>query len=225
GTNIENMKKDVQPLLEKIEQDPSVEYSVLSIGYNSAKEIHKAKIYAKMKPKEQRVGISQEDMVIKYTNQFKNYKNMVITVEDLPPFDTGSSNAPIQIVVTGDDLDILNETTQKIMTMLSHTNGVTNIDRDYESGKPEIKIDIKRQNAQKVGVSASEIAGILGSAYSSTEAISFYEEKGRQFDITLRFDDQYRKSIDDMKKLQVRSTNGDLVSLEGIVNFEETKST
>ena len=225
GTNIENMKKDVQPLLRKIEQDPAVEYSVLSIGYNSAKEIHKAKIYAKMKPKEQRVGISQEDMVIKYTNEFKNYKNMVVTVEDLPALDTGSSNAPIQIVVTGDDLDVLNETTQKIMTMLSHTKGVANIDRDYESGKPEIKIDIKRQNAQKAGVSASEIAGILGSAYSSTQAISFYEEKGRQFDITLRFDDQYRKSIDDMKKLQVRSTNGDLVSLEGIVSFEETKST
>jgi len=225
GTNIENMTQEVQPLLKKIENDPAVEYSVLSIGYNSAKEIHKAKIYAKMKPKEKRAGISQEDMVIKYTNEFKNFKNMIVTVEDLPPFDTGSSNAPIQIVVTGDSLDVLNETTRKIMDMLSHTKGIVNIDRDYETGKPEIKIDIKRQNAQKAGVSASEIAGILGSAYSSTQAISFYEEKGRQFDITLRFDDAYRKSIDDMKKLQVRSTTGDLVSLEGLVTFEENTNT
>jgi HAE1 family hydrophobic/amphiphilic exporter-1 len=224
GTNLETMKKKVQPLLDKIDADSAVAYSVLSIGYNSANEIHKAKIYAKLKNKSDRT-LTQEDLVIKYSNIFKSVKDMVVTVEDLPPFDTGGSNAPIQIVLTGDDLDILDETSQKVMKMLANTNGVTNIDRDYESGKPEIKIDIKRQNAQLSGVSASEIAGILASAYSSDRAISYYEEKGRQFDITLRFEDQYRSSIDDMKKLQVRSADGSFVSLEGLVTFEQSNST
>ena len=224
GTNLETMKKKVQPLLDKINSDEMVEYSVLSIGYNSAKEIHKAKIYAKLKPKVQRV-LTQEAMVVKYTDEFKTIKDMVVTVEDIAAFDTGGSNAPVQIVLTGDDLDVLNETSKKVMDMLANTKGVTNIDRDYESGKPEIKIDIRRQNAQIAGVSAQEIAGILGSAYSSDRAISYYEENGRQFDITLRFDDEYRKSIDDMKKLQVRSQDGDFVSLEGLVTFEQSSST
>ncbi|MEA3353014.1 MAG: efflux RND transporter permease subunit [Campylobacterota bacterium] len=224
GTNLETMRKRVQPLLDKINRDEAVEYSVLSIGYNAAREIHKAKIYVKLKSKEQR-KLTQEQIVMKYTNEFKIIKDMVITVEDLPPFDTGSSNAPIQIVLTGDDLDVLNVTSKKVMAMLSNTNGVTNIDRDYESGKPEIKIDIKRQNAQLAGVSANEIAGILASAYSSDKAISFYEEKGRQFDITLRFEDKYRSSIEDMKRVQVRNINGQFVSLEGLVTFEQNSST
>ena len=224
GTNLETMKKKVQPLLDQIDSDDAVEYSVLSIGYNSAKEIQKAKIYAKLKAKNQR-DLTQEELVMKYTDIFKVYKDMVITVEDLPPFDTGSSNAPVQLVLTGDNLDILNETSKKVMDMLANINGVTNIDRDYESGKPEVRIDIKRQNAQIAGVSAMDIAGILGSAYSSDRAISYYEEKGRQFDITLRFEDQYRKSIDDMKKLQVRASDGSFVSLEGLVTFESMEST
>ena len=224
GTNLESMKKKVQPLLDKIDNDDAVEYSVLSIGYNSAKEIQKAKIYAKLKAKTQR-ALTQEELVVKFTNEFKVFKDMVITVEDLPPFDTGSSNAPIQLVLTGGDLDILDATSKKVMDMLANINGVTNIDRDYESGKPEVRIDIKRQNAQIAGVSAMEIAGILGSAYSSDQAISYYEEKGRQFDITLRFEDQYRKSIDDMKRLQVRASDGSFVSLEGLVTFESMKST
>ncbi len=225
GTSLENMKKNIQPLVDKIEKDSAVEYSVISIGYNSAKEIHKAKIYVKMKPKEQRVGTSQEDMVVKYTNEFKSIKDMTITVEDLPPFDTGSSNAPVQVVITGDDLDVLEKTTTKVMEMLKNTKGLVNIDRDFESGKPQIKINIKRQNTQVAGVSANEIAGILASAYSSDSAISFYEEKGRQFDITLRFEDKYRKSIEDMKKLQVRAQNGEFVSLEGLVTFQEDTTT
>jgi len=224
GTNLETMKKKVQPLLKKIESDDAVEYTVLSIGYNDAKEIHKAKIYAKLKPKEQR-ELNQEQIVLKYTNEFKAIKDMVITVEDLPPFDTGSSNAPIQIVITGDDLDVINDTSKKVMNMLKEVNGVTNIDRDYEEGKPEIRIDIKRQNAQIAGVSAEQIAGILSSAYSSDRAISYYEEKGRQFDITLRFEDIYRKSVEDMKKLQVRASDGSFVALEGLVTFEQKDST
>ncbi len=224
GTNLETMKEKVQPLLKEIEKDDAVEYTVLSIGYNSAQEIHKAKIYAKLKPKGER-KLSQEQMIIKYTNEFKDIKDMVITVEDIPPFDTGSSNAPIQIVLTGDDLDILNETSKKVMSLLENTNGLTNIDRDYEAGKPEIKIDIKRQNAQLAGVSAREIAGILSSAYSSDRPISYFEEKGRQFDITIRFEDRYRESIEDMKKLQVRNSEGSLVSLEGLVGFEQNTST
>jgi len=224
GTSLEKMRKKVQPLLDTIDADDAVEYSVLSIGYNGAKEIQKAKIYAKLKPKAKR-DLTQEALVVKYTDKFKNIKDMVITVEDLPPFDTGASNAPIQIVLTGDDLDVLDKTSKKVMSLLSNIKGVSNIDRDYESGKPEISIDLNRQNAQLAGVSAMDIAGILGSAYSSDRAISYYEEKGRQFDITLRFEDKYRKSIEDLKKLQVRSSNGTFVPLEGLVTFEQKEST
>ncbi len=224
GTNLETMKEKMQPLLDEIDSDEAIAYSVLSIGYNSAEEIHKAKIYAKLKPKAER-SLTQEEMVIKYTDKFKTIQDMVVVVEDISPFDTGSSNAPIQIVLTGDDLDVLNKTSKKVMTMLEGVNGVTNIDRDYEEGKPEIKIDVKRQNAQLAGVSANDIAGILASAYSSDRAISYFEEKGRQFDITLRYDDQFRKSIDDMKKLQVRNLEGQFVSLEGLVTFEEREGT
>lgn len=220
GTSLEEMKKKMKSMLKEVEDDENIEYSVLSIGYNSAKEIHKAKIYAKLKPVAER-SMSQEDIVQKYTDVFKPIKDMIVTVEEVPPFDTGASNAPVQIVVTGADLDVLNKTTQKLMDLLKETKGVVGIDRDYESGKPEIKIDILRENAQRSGVSANEIAGILSSAYSSDRAISYFEENGREFDITLRFEDKYRKNIDDIKKLQVKNSDGEFVSLEGLISFEE----
>ncbi len=220
GTSLEEMKKKMKPMLEKMAEDENIEYSVLSIGYNSAKEIHKAKIYAKLKSVSER-SLSQEDVVQHYTVLFEPIKDMVVTVEEVAAFDTGASNAPVQIVVTGADLDVLDTTTQKLIDLLKQTKGVVNIDRDFESGKPEIRIDILRENAQRAGVSANEIAGILASAYSSDRAISYYEEKGREFDITLRFEDEYRKSIDDIKKLQVRNSDGEFVSLEGLITFEE----
>ncbi|MEA3512361.1 MAG: efflux RND transporter permease subunit, partial [Campylobacterota bacterium] len=223
GSSLFDMKNKMQPIMDKIKQDQNVEYSVLSIGYNAAKELHKAKVYVKLKTKEFR-SLSQEDIIQNYTNDFKGTKmtDMVITVEDLPPFDTGSSNAPVQVVITGDSLDKLDELSQTFMAKLNEIPSLTNIDRDFESGKPEYKINILRENTTRVGVEASDIANILAAAYSSDRAISYYEENGREFDITLRFKDQFRKSIDDIKKLHVRNISGELVSLDGLVTV--TKS-
>jgi HAE1 family hydrophobic/amphiphilic exporter-1 len=108
------------------------------------------------------------------------------------------------------------------MVLLKETSGIVDVDRDFENGKPEIKISILRENAQRVGVSVQEIASILGSAYSSESAISHYEDNGRQFDITVRLKDDFRSSIEDLKKLQVRNSNGQFVALEGLIQIDES---
>jgi hydrophobic/amphiphilic exporter-1 (mainly G- bacteria), HAE1 family len=221
GSSLENMKKQIQPIMDKLKLDQNIDYSILSIGYNSAKEIHKAKIYVKLKTKEFR-NLSQENIIQDYTNSFKSIKNMIIIVEDLPSIDTGASNAPVQIVITGDSLKKLDEISLNFMEKLKQIPSLTNIDRDFENGKPEYKIEILRENISRVGVNASDIANIVASAYSSNRAISYYEENGREFDITLRFKDKFRKDIDGIKKLQVRNQNGELVSLDGLVTV--TKS-
>lgn len=223
GSSLPEMKKNMQPIMDKLKEDKNVDYTVLSIGYNTAKELHKAKVYVKLKTKEFR-SLSQEDIIQNYTNYFKSVKlkNIAITVEDIRPFDTGSSNAPVQIVITGDSLDKLDEISQNFIKKLKEIPSLTNIDRDFESGKPEYKIDIIKENATRAGVQASDIANILTAAYSSDRAISYYEEKGREFDITLRFKDKFRKSIDDLKKLNVRNKYGKLISLDGLVTI--TKS-
>jgi len=221
GSSLFDMKKKIQPIMDKIKQDKDIDYSVLSIGYNEAKELHKAKVYVKLKTKEFR-DLSQEDIIQNYTNDFKSIKDMIITVEDLPPFDTGSSNAPVQVVITGDDLNKLYQISLEFMEKLKEIPSLTNIDRDFEKGKPEYKIDIIRENASRAGVEASDIASILAAAYSSDRAISYYEENGREFDITLRFEDKFRENIDDIKKLQVRNNQGELVTLDGLITI--TKS-
>ena len=83
---------------------------------------------------------------------------------------------------------------------LKSTQGIVDVDRDFEYGKPEVKISILRENAQRVGVSAKDIASVLATAYSSDIATSYFEENGRQFSITVRFEDKYREKIDELKK-------------------------
>lgn len=222
GISLEAMKKEMKPMVAEFEKDERVVDVALTIGYNAAQEAHKAMIYVKLVPVSQRAE-GLEAIVNTYREIFAKYKEYVISVEDLPPIDSGESNAPVQVVLTGPELDQLATISQKLLTLLKKTKGTADLDSDYEPGKPEVRITINRESAQRLGVSAEQIAGVLGAAYSSDTAISNFEDQGRQYDITLRLSDAYRTSVDDIKKIQIKTASGEFVSLEGLVYFESTE--
>ena len=221
GINLESMKKVMTPLDDMLKEDKDILYSISSIGYNSAKELHKGRIYVKLKSLGERAK-TQEAIIQYYRDKLSSIQGMVISVEKVDDFDTGATTAPVQVVITGDKLEELDIASEKLMGILKETSGIVDVDRDFENGKPEIKIGILRENAQRVGVSVEQIASILGSAYSSESAVSYYEDNGRQFDITVRLKDDFRSSLDDLKKLQVRNSNGQFVALEGLIEIKES---
>jgi HAE1 family hydrophobic/amphiphilic exporter-1 len=221
GINLESMKKVITPLDDMLKEDKDILYSISSIGYNSANELHKGRIYVKLKTLGERIK-TQEAIIQHYRDKLSSIQGMVISVEKVDDFDTGATSAPVQVVITGDNLEKLDVASAKLMVILKETSGIVDIDRDFENGKPEIKIGILRENAQRVGVSVEQIASILGSAYSSDSAVSYYEDNGRQFDITVRLKDDFRSSLDDLKKLQVRNSNGQFVALEGLLEIKES---
>jgi HAE1 family hydrophobic/amphiphilic exporter-1 len=223
GTSVEEMKRKIKPFVEVIKNDENTVDYVASIGYTDSKESHKAKIYVKLKPVEQR-EMGQAAIVEKIRNSFSDAKGLLVLVEEVPPFATGEANAPIQIVITGDTLEGLDKASKKVMEYMKSVDGVVDIDRDFETGKPEIKISILRENAKAQGVSSNDIALSLNAAFSSEIKISNFEDKGREYDITLRFEDKYRKSIEDIKKMMVTNNQGQLIPLESLVRIEEGSS-
>ena len=221
GINLESMKKAMIPFDDMLKEDKDILYSISSIGYNSAQELHKGRVYVKLKSLKERTK-TQEAIIQYYRDKFSSIKDMIISVEKVDDFDTGTTTAPVQVVIKGDKLEELDVLSTKLMNILKETPGVVDVDRDFENGKPEIKIGILRENAQRVGVSVEDIASILGSAYSSDSAVSYFEDNGRQFDITVRLKDNFRSSLDDLKKLQVRNSSGQFVALDGLIKIEET---
>ncbi|MDD4330588.1 MAG: efflux RND transporter permease subunit [Aliarcobacter sp.] len=221
GINLESMKNIITPLDDMLKEDKDILYSIASIGYNSAQELHKGRIYVKLKALGERKQ-TQEAIIQYYRDKFSSIKDMIISVEKVDDFNTGSTTAPVQVVITGDKLEELDIASTKLITLLKETPGIVDVDRDFENGKPEIKIGILRENAQRVGVSVEQIASILGTAYSSDSAVSYYEDNGRQFDITVRLKDDFRSSLDDLKKLQVRNSNGQFIALEGLLEIKES---
>ncbi len=218
------MIKHSKEVQHEIMQNSDVVFTTLNIAYNASREKNKALIYVKLKPKDKR-KLSQEEIIEQTREALKRFSNeMFITVAAIPNIKGVGVSVPYQIVLKSDSFEDLKIAKEKLVDYLAKKRGFKDIDTNLDEGRDQIDIKIIRQNAAKYGITAKQIAEAIQVAFSSDIAISYMTKKAKQYDITLRLPDSERISIDDIKKLQLRAKNNELVFLDGLVEFVPTKS-
>lgn len=222
--SLEEMIRRSQEVEALIRKDKTVLYTTLSVGYNAVKEKNKSLIYVKLVDKSKR-SLNQEEIIQNFRkNAIGKFDDLFITAAAIPAIKGAGVSVPYQIVLKSDSFEDLQEGTKNLTQYLSKKEGFVDIDTNLDDGKPQIDINIIRSNANRLGISASDIAQAIAIAFSSDLEISYFEENGKQYNITLRFKDQDRIQLEDIKKIQLRTQEGQLVYLDGLVNFTKSKS-
>ena len=225
GISLEQMVLESKKIENIVRKDANVEFTTMRVGYNSVQEKNKALIYVKLTDKDQRSD-NQEQIIQNFRDQLKpfNNENMYITAAAIPNIKGAGVSVPYQIVLKSDSFEDLQVATKNLTDYLAKKKGFVDIDTNLDDGKPQVDIVINRANANRLGISASDISMAISTAFSSDLEISYFEESGKQYNITLRFDDTNRVKIEDIKKLQLRSKTGELVYLDGLVDFVENRA-
>jgi len=224
GISLNEMILQSKKIEELVRADEDVEFTTLSVGYNSVQEKNKSLIYVKLTDRDKR-EFNQEQKIQNFREKFKPYQNdLYITAAAIPNIKGAGVSVPYQIVLKSDSFEDLAVATKNLTEYLAKKKGFVDIDTNLDEGKPQIDINILRENANRLGISAAQISQAISTAFSSDLEISYFEENGKQYNITLRLDDENRVSLDDIKKIQLRANNGELVYLDGLVSFSETKS-
>ncbi|PHR56870.1 MAG: acriflavin resistance protein [Arcobacter sp.] len=222
--SINEMIKRSEVVEELIRENKDVLYTTLSVGYNSVQEKNKALVYVKLLEKDQR-ELGQEEIIQNLRLRIKGkFDDLFITAAAIPAIKGAGVSVPYQIVLKSDSFEDLKLGTKNLTDYLAKKEGFVDIDTNLDDGKPQIDINIMRGSANRLGISASDIAQAIATAFSSELEISYFEEHGKQYNITLRFDDENRVSLDDVKKIQLRSQEGELVYLDGLVHFTQSKA-
>ncbi len=224
GISLEKMIKDSKEVEELVRKNKNVLYTTLSVGYTSSQEKHKAIIYVKLKSKMQR-KFNQEQIIQSFRKELKLFeKKMFITASAIPSIKGTGVSVPYQIVLKSDSFEDLEIASKNLTEYLAKKEGFADIDTNLDDAKPQIDINILRINANRLGISASDISQAIAVAFSSDLEISYFEENGKQYNISLRFNDENRVSLEDIKKIQLRASNGELVYLDGLVKFTTSKA-
>jgi len=224
GISLDEMIKKSKKVQKFVEQISNVKYTTLSVGYTASKEKHKALIYVKLVDRSKR-NLKQKQIIQNLRGKLKRFKDdFFITVAAIPVIKGAGVSVPYQIVLKSDSFEDLKIATKNLTSYLAKKKGFMDIDTNLDEGKPQIDVIIKRENANRLGITALQIAEALNIAFSSDLEISYFEDKGKQYNITLRVSNKDRTSIADIKKIQLRANDGQLVYLDGLVEFKHSKS-
>ncbi len=222
GISLEEMVKKAKLIEDMVRKNSNVEHTTLSVGNNSMQEKHKAVLYVKLIEKTKR-ALDQEDIVQEFRKELVPFKkDMFITAAAIPNIKGAGVSVPYQIVLKSDSFEDLITAKKNLTEYLAKKEGFVDIDTNLDDPKPQIDIKILREYANKLGISATQIAEAISIAFSSDTEISYFEENGKQYNITLRLDDANRVSIEDIKNLQLRAKDGSLVSIDGLVEFSQS---
>ncbi|MCF8361339.1 MAG: efflux RND transporter permease subunit [Prolixibacteraceae bacterium] len=113
----------------------------------------------------------------------------------------GNDEPPLVVEVIGDEMDVINELTEKIKEVTMQQSGLYNVKSSVENGAPEIDIIIDRVQAGYFGLSIEDVISQLQNRLEGVEA-GQYETEGEMRDITIR---QPRVSIKELENFEISS--------------------
>ncbi len=195
--------------------NPIVESVITNVGLGAGESMfdrsvssNKGKITVNFVESKYRQGISTQTIMDSIRRSLKGIPGVTVTVDKNkmgPP--TGK---PVNIEITGEDLDVLIVTAAKFQSYLDSLNipGIEQLKSDFENNKPEIIINIDRVRANREGLSLGQIGMEMRTAIYGKE-VSKYKEEEDEYPIQLRFSEKERTNINQIinSKITYRDMN------------------
>jgi multidrug efflux pump len=94
------------------------------------------------------------------------------------------------------------------------------VDADLKFNKPELRISVDRLKASELGVSVDDISQTLQLALSNRR-LGYFTKEGKQYQVMGQVARSDRDDPKDLKGLYVRNKEGNMISLDNLVSFEE----
>ncbi len=147
--------------------------------------------------------------------------NANVKVVEVPPGPPVMSTLVAEIY--GPDREEQAQIAKQVMDLFYATDDVVDIDWLMEDDQTEYKFDVDKEKAALNGIATSQVVQTMNFALSGMEVSQLYQEKEQdQIDISLQLPENERSSLDDLKKINILSQNGQMIPIGDIINIRKS---
>lgn len=222
GSSLKTTDALLTQIRHSLEKEPWVDYAFTAIGTGNLEKVNEGYIYVKMIDKRKR-KITQNDAMKRtreMTSGFKDVKVNIACIAQVSDESKGSSAINLQI--EGENLSVLENLASSIIGELKKREGYVDIDTSYDPEKPELHLYIKRERAAALGITPQQIAQAVKILIGG-EDVTKFTEGGERYDISVRLEEPFRGTKESIYSLSVRSHDGNLISLDNLIDVVESK--
>jgi HAE1 family hydrophobic/amphiphilic exporter-1 len=131
------------------------------------------------------------------------------------------SSSVYQFTLYGTDLDELYRVAPEFQEKIRALPMVVDVTTDLLITSPQLYIDIDRDRASSLGISAQQIEDVLYSAFGSRQVSTIYTATNQYF-VILKLADKYQQDARSLSLLYLRNSAGKLVPLDAVTRTRTT---
>jgi HAE1 family hydrophobic/amphiphilic exporter-1 len=213
GTNLDAMSESALKLDQAIRRNHEVKTVAVTVG-SADGEPNYANYYVQLVPRKQRTKNTSQvkDML---REQLKSFAAMNPQVKD---FDAvGGGQRPFTLNLSGPDQASLEKVAVRVKARLEKLKGLTDVDVNFRSGKPEFQVVPDKYKAQMLGTSSALIGAELRTQVEGAIAAKF-RQNGVEYDVRVRLKDDQRNLQQTFTTTFVPNLNGALLRLTDVAS-------
>jgi cobalt-zinc-cadmium resistance protein CzcA len=118
----------------------------------------------------------------------------------------------LAVKLFGRDLKLLEEKADQIQAVMSQIPGVADLGAFQVRGQPNVNLNVDRTAADRFGINVSDIQDAVETAVGG-KAVSQILIGEQRFDLTVRYQPQFRRTVEDVANIRLLAPSGERVSL------------
>lgn len=193
-----------------------------TIGIGAQGQVNKGTVSIRLKDRRER-SMSQQELI----RAIRAELDQIPGVRAFPvpiAIVGGQRSEKLQFNITGPNLQQVSQLGKTMQRKLGEIAGIGRVDLDLDLDLPQLTLQVDRVRAASLGISAADVATALNLYTGGIDIADFNDEPGdgQRYDIRLKAKEGSLKRPDDLKKIFLRSSAGELVRLDSVASFEQT---
>jgi multidrug efflux pump len=223
GATFEYMQLYMDELYQMIKKGvPEAEgiISMISPGFAGTANNGNLRIILSDRDKRKRSQQEISDELSRSVKKLTGARSFVIQQQT---FGSRRTALPVQYVIQARDIDKLKAVLPRFLAEASESDVFQVVDLDLKFNKPELRVEINREKAVLLGVSARNIGQTLQLALSGTR-FGYFVMNGKQYQVLGQFERADRNAPLDLKSMYVKNNAGQMIQLDNLVTLKEESS-
>jgi HAE1 family hydrophobic/amphiphilic exporter-1 len=215
--SFEAMAQRQKAVADIMRSDPNV---VNSVAFSSDSNV--GYLFSMMKPRAER-DLSVDETIQAMRPKLDRVPGIMTFLQNPPPITINGqfSTSLYQMTVQSVNLNEIYEWTPKLTNKIRALPGFTDVSSDLLIASPQVNVNIDRDRAIALGVTPEEIQDALYTAYGDRQVSNIYAP-ANQYSVILEVRPEDKRSPNALEKLHIRSSNGQLVPLDGVAKVTRT---
>jgi HAE1 family hydrophobic/amphiphilic exporter-1 len=223
GISFDSMGAHQKEVAAVISQDPNVAAFMSSIGPSGGSPgSNTGRLNIRLKPRKQR-NLSVDEIIQELRPKLATIPGIQVFLQNPPPVRIGGrmTKSQYQFTLQATDTDALYRYAPILEERLRQIPGLQDVTSDLQIKNPQANVEINRDKASLLGVTAQQIEDALSSSYSSRQ-ISTIFAPNNEYQVILELEPRHQMDPSALAMLYIRSSKGPLVPLNAVATVSSS---